>query len=88
MRFASLVIGLLATVVSSVTATALTYKLEANEKACFFTYVEQRNAKVAFYFAVSCSCLFTFIHFPDILVLYFDDNESAFLLIWVIFEFI
>ncbi len=34
-------------------ATALTYKLAPNEKACFFTFVEQRNAKVAFYFAVS-----------------------------------
>ena len=38
--------------VSSVTATALTYKLDANEKACFYSYVEQANTKVAFYFAV------------------------------------
>lgn len=52
MRFIALAIGLLATMVSSVTATALTYKLEANEKACFFTYVDQPNTKVAFYFAV------------------------------------
>ena len=50
MRFA-LFAGL-ASLVSSVTATALTYRLEANEKACFFTNVEQSNAKVAFYFAV------------------------------------
>lgn len=50
MRFA-LFAGL-ASLVSSVTATALTYRLEANEKACFFTNVEQANAKVAFYFAV------------------------------------
>jgi hypothetical protein len=42
----------LASLVSSVTATALTYRLEANEKACFFTNVDQSNAKVAFYFAV------------------------------------
>jgi hypothetical protein len=53
MHFSALVIGLLATFVSTVTATALTYKLEANEKACFYNYVDQRNAKVAFYFAVS-----------------------------------
>ena len=33
-------------------ATALTYKLAPSEKACFFTWVEQKNAKVAFYFAV------------------------------------
>ncbi|OJJ32981.1 hypothetical protein ASPWEDRAFT_174409 [Aspergillus wentii DTO 134E9] len=52
MHFATLVIGLLATVVSTVSATALTYKLEANEKACFHTYVDQLNSKVAFYFAV------------------------------------
>lgn len=50
MRFA-LFAGL-ASLVSSVTATALTYRLEANEKACFFSKVEQNNAKVAFYFAV------------------------------------
>ncbi|CAI7589014.1 unnamed protein product [Penicillium crustosum] len=50
MRFA-LFAGL-ASLVSSVTATALTYRLEANEKACFFTNVDQNNAKVAFYFAV------------------------------------
>lgn len=43
----------LASLVSCVTATALTYRLEANEKACFYTNVEQTNAKVAFYFAVS-----------------------------------
>ncbi|KAJ9206269.1 hypothetical protein DTO166G4_7424 [Paecilomyces variotii] len=52
MRVAALVLGLLATAVSSVSATALTYKLEANEKACFYAQVEQQNAKVAFYFAV------------------------------------
>jgi hypothetical protein len=36
-----------------VSATALTYKLTANEKACFFTNVENKGAKIAFYFAVS-----------------------------------
>jgi hypothetical protein len=38
---------------SAVSATALTYKLFANEKACFFTNVDQKGAKIAFYFAVS-----------------------------------
>lgn len=52
MRFATTVIGLLAAFVSSATATALTYKLEANEKACFYAWVDQPNVKVAFYFAV------------------------------------
>lgn len=52
MRFA-LLAGLASSLVSAVSATALTYRLEANEKACFYTNVEQSNAKVAFYFAVS-----------------------------------
>ena len=50
MRFA-LLAGLVS-LASSVTATALTYRLEANEKACFYTNVDSSNAKVAFYFAV------------------------------------
>ncbi|KAJ9616968.1 hypothetical protein H2200_000688 [Cladophialophora chaetospira] len=45
-------LGLLALAVSSVYGTALTYKLSANEKACFFTDVQRQGAKVAFYFAV------------------------------------
>lgn len=44
--------GLLACFFSHVSATALTYKLIANEKACFFSNVEQQGAKIAFYFAV------------------------------------
>jgi hypothetical protein len=53
MRIPTLIIGLLALFTSSVSATALTYKLAANEKACFFSYVSQQNSKLAFYFAVS-----------------------------------
>lgn len=52
MRTLSLFISLLAVAVSGVYSTALTYKLGASEKACFFTNVERQNAKVAFYFAV------------------------------------
>jgi hypothetical protein len=44
--------SLWACLVSTVAATALTYKLEAHEKACFFTNVERTGIKVAFYFAV------------------------------------
>jgi hypothetical protein len=52
--------GLLAYLISLVSATALTYKLDANERACFFTQVQHKGTKVAFYFAVrvlraSCS---------------------------------
>lgn len=53
MRFA-LLAGL-ASLVSSATATALTYRLDANEKACFYTDIDQLNSKVAFYFAVRTS---------------------------------
>lgn len=53
MKFSTLSAGLLAGVMALVDATALTYKLGANEKACFFSNVENKGAKVAFYFAVS-----------------------------------
>ncbi|KAL1974814.1 hypothetical protein VTN31DRAFT_5018 [Thermomyces dupontii] len=53
MRLPSLIIGLfLAAVVPLVSGTALTYKLDANEKACFYAQVDQRDVKIAFYFAV------------------------------------
>lgn len=53
MRSISIVVALVAAVVSQVSATALTYKLGASERACFFADVQRENAKVAFYFAVS-----------------------------------
>ena len=42
-------LGLFTTLTS---ATALTYKLVPNEKECFYSYVEKKDAKIAFYFAV------------------------------------
>lgn len=36
-------------------ATALTYRLEAHEKACFFATTEHKGTKLAFYFAVRLS---------------------------------
>lgn len=53
MKFSTLSCSLLACFSPLVSATALTYKLSANEKACFFSFVETKGAKVAFYFAVS-----------------------------------
>ncbi|KAH8591481.1 emp24/gp25L/p24 family/GOLD-domain-containing protein [Bisporella sp. PMI_857] len=44
--------GLLALLSPLVSATALTYKLAANERACFYSSVESKGAKIAFYFAV------------------------------------
>jgi hypothetical protein len=53
MKVSLLSCSLLACLSPLVAATALTYKLTANEKACFFTNVENKGAKIAFYFAVS-----------------------------------
>jgi hypothetical protein len=55
MKVGLLMCGLIGSLSSLASATALTYKLLANEKACFYTYVEQKGAKIAFYFAVSIS---------------------------------
>lgn len=53
MRFLSSAIAAASLLSSLVSATALTYKLAANEKACFFEDISKENSKVAFYFAVS-----------------------------------
>lgn len=44
--------GLWAMLAVQATATALTYKLNANEEACFYTATQQKDEKIAFYFAV------------------------------------
>jgi hypothetical protein len=53
MRLPTLLAGLIACLISNVAATALTYNLEAHEKACFFAQAKNENEKIAFYFAVS-----------------------------------
>ncbi|KAK8035044.1 hypothetical protein PG993_010039 [Apiospora rasikravindrae] len=52
MRATLLSVGLIAWLASVVSATALTYKLNAHEKACFYAHAEKPNLKIAFYFAV------------------------------------
>ncbi|KAI4087615.1 MAG: hypothetical protein LQ344_006679 [Seirophora lacunosa] len=52
MRILCCFLGLLGCLCSLVSATALTYKLQPNELACFFSYPEQKGLKLAFYFAV------------------------------------
>ncbi|ETN36693.1 uncharacterized protein HMPREF1541_08971 [Cyphellophora europaea CBS 101466] len=52
MRFITSALALIPFVSSLVSATALTYKLAANEKACFYEDISKENSKVAFYFAV------------------------------------
>jgi len=44
--------GLWALLAVQATATALTYKLNANEEACFYTATQRSDEKIAFYFAV------------------------------------
>ncbi|KAF1813875.1 hypothetical protein P152DRAFT_457247 [Eremomyces bilateralis CBS 781.70] len=52
MRTFSVFLSLLTFLLSSVSATALTYKLAANENTCFFATTEQKGQKISFYFAV------------------------------------
>ena len=51
-HFLLAVASLLTYLASLVTSTALTYRLQPNEKACFFAWVNEKGAKAAFYFAV------------------------------------
>lgn len=48
----SLLAALLGLLTTYVSATALTFKLYANERECFYTDVRTEGAKIAFYFAV------------------------------------
>lgn len=52
MKLLLTICSLLATIVTSVSATALTYKLAGSERACFFAHAPTAGAKIAFYFAV------------------------------------
>ena len=44
--------GLVALFASQAAATALTFKLAANDESCFYTTGKTKNEKIAFYFAV------------------------------------
>jgi hypothetical protein len=52
MRSLATIASLLLAYCTAVYATALTYRLDAHEKACFFANVDHKGTKVAFYFAV------------------------------------
>lgn len=52
MKLTSLAYGLVALFAGHASATALTYKLVANEKACFYANNQDKGQKIAFYFAV------------------------------------
>ncbi|CAN8095302.1 unnamed protein product [Discula destructiva] len=52
MQLTTLAYGLVALFISQASATALTYKLQANEKACFYAHNKEKSQKLAFYFAV------------------------------------
>jgi hypothetical protein len=61
MRLYFVLSSLLALTISFVSGTALTYKLNGNEKSCFYTNVDRQNAKVAFYFAVCIAPLVSLV---------------------------
>lgn len=46
---------------SGVNATALTYNMEANENACFYTWADTPGKKIGFYFAVNIIILYHLI---------------------------
>ncbi|EFX04596.1 endosomal cargo receptor [Grosmannia clavigera kw1407] len=52
MRLSNVIAGATAWFATDVAATALTYKVTANEKACFFADATNKGEKIAFYFAV------------------------------------
>ncbi|KAK3325271.1 emp24/gp25L/p24 family/GOLD-domain-containing protein [Apodospora peruviana] len=52
MKLPLILCGLLAWLVGHVSATALTYKIQANEQACFYAATTRPQEKIAFYFAV------------------------------------
>ncbi|KAH8702141.1 putative endosomal cargo receptor [Talaromyces proteolyticus] len=52
MRVQNILSGLLAMAIPLASATALTYRIDASEKACFYADVTQQDSKMAFYFAV------------------------------------
>lgn len=57
MRLPMLFVGLIACFITNVAATALTYKLVAHERGCFYAETKRENEKIAFYFAVRDSML-------------------------------
>ncbi|KAF2483222.1 emp24/gp25L/p24 family/GOLD-domain-containing protein [Neohortaea acidophila] len=52
MRTPLLLLSLVGLLSTFVTSTVLTYKMAANEKECFYTHIDKRDAKIGFYFAV------------------------------------
>ncbi|KAM7196426.1 emp24/gp25L/p24 family/GOLD domain containing protein [Rhypophila sp. PSN 637] len=52
MQLPLIVCGLVASLAAHVSATALTYKLQPNERACFYAATTKPQEKIAFYFAV------------------------------------
>jgi len=68
MRISLFGLGLFTHLITNATATALTYKLQPNEKACFYSWVDQKGAKLAFYFAVSPTPVHSHFTYPLITI--------------------
>jgi len=52
MHVLTTVVALIGCITSFTSATALTFKLPANEKECYYAHVDKAERKLAFYFAV------------------------------------
>ena len=61
MRFLAQLAAVASSLATLTAATALTYNLPANTKECFYAHVDNKGAKVAFYFAVRIVNLATVI---------------------------
>jgi hypothetical protein len=70
MRSALPIVGLLGLLTSCASATALTYNLAPNERECFYTNVDKKDAKIAFYFAVQSGGSFdsVYTHCPELCI--------------------
>ncbi|KAI9654801.1 MAG: hypothetical protein M1821_005795 [Bathelium mastoideum] len=52
MQLSASIVGFFTCFLATASATALTFELTPNEKACFFANTDQKGLKMAFYFAV------------------------------------
>ncbi|KAL8970881.1 MAG: hypothetical protein Q9183_001309 [Haloplaca sp. 2 TL-2023] len=66
MRIQLLSIGFLCHLYTLISATALTYKLQPSERACFFSYADQKGLKLAFYFAGRVLSKDTDLHYAQV----------------------
>ena len=72
MHVLTTVVALIGCITSVASATALTFKLPANEKECYYAHVDKAERKLAFYFAVQSGGEF------DSMILEMEEDLSGF----------